>query len=58
MQCIELGKGDDYIWQVVRDAFAHKSTATLKARSASLLAFGRWKKDCIDGNVEWNFSSD
>ena len=47
MQCIELGKGDDYIWQVVRDAFAHKSTATLKARSASLLAFGRWKKTAM-----------
>ena len=44
MQCVELGKSDDYIWQVVRDAFASKSTATLRSRSASLLAFGRWKK--------------
>ena len=47
MQCIELGRSDDYIWQVIRDAFASKSTATLRARSASLLAFGRWKKTAL-----------
>jgi hypothetical protein len=47
MQCIELGKGDDYVWQVVKDAFANKSTATLKSRAASLLAFGRWKKTAM-----------
>ena len=48
MHSIELGKSEDYVWQVVRDAFANKSTATLKSRSASLLAFGRWKKTAMD----------
>eukprot|EP00435_Cladocopium_sp_Y103_P061011 s1864_g22.t1 len=49
MQCIEHGRSDDYIWQVVSDAFSCKSTSTLKSRAASLLAFGRWKRStCID----------
>ena len=47
MQCIELGRSDDYVWQVVHDAFSNKATSTLKARAASLLAFGRWKKTAV-----------
>ena len=47
MQCIEHGRSEDYIWQVVSDTFCNKATATLRARSASLLAFGRWKKTAI-----------
>ena len=47
MQCIELGRSDDYVWQVVHDAFANKATSTLKSRAASLLAFGRWKKTAV-----------
>ena len=49
MHSIELGKSEDYVWQVVRDAFANEFTATLKSRSASFLAFGRWKKTALDG---------
>jgi hypothetical protein len=30
MKCIELGRDDEYIWQVVADAFAHKSTSTFE----------------------------
>ena len=44
MQCIEHGRSDDYIWQVVSDTFSNKAVGTLRARSASLLAFGRWKR--------------
>ena len=44
MSCIEQGKSDDYIWQVVSDSFSCKATSTLRSRAASLLAFGRWKK--------------
>ena len=44
MQCIEHGKSDDYIWQVINDAFSSRAAATLKSRAASLLAFGRWKR--------------
>ena len=44
MTCIEQGKSDDYIWQVVADSFSCKSTSTLRSRAASLLAFGRWRK--------------
>ena len=44
MQCIELGRSEDYIWQVVNDAFSQKSQSTLRSRAASLLAFGRWKR--------------
>ena len=44
VKCIELGKDDEYIWQVVADAFAHKSTSTLKTRASSLLSFGRWRR--------------
>lgn len=43
-KCIELGKDDEYVWQVVADAFAHKSTSTLKTRASSLLSFGRWRR--------------
>ena len=49
MHCIEVGKTEDYIWQVVADAFSQKSTSTLKSRAASLLAFGRWKRSTIIG---------
>ena len=47
MHCIEHGRSEDYIWQVVNDAFANKSTATLRSRAASLLAFGRWKRSAV-----------
>ena len=50
MQCIELGRSDDYVWQVISDTLCQKSTATLKARSASLLAFGRWKRSLAFGS--------
>ena len=39
MKCIEQGKSDDYIWQVVADSFANKATSTLRSRATSLLAF-------------------
>ena len=51
MQCIELGRSDDYVWQVISDAFSNKSAATLRARSASLLSFGRWKKTAYPGSI-------
>ena len=51
MQCIELGRSDDYVWQVISDAFSNKSAATLKARSASLLSFGRWKRISYPGSM-------
>ena len=44
MYCLELGRSEDYIWQVIHDVFSQKSQSTLKSRAASLLAFGRWKK--------------
>lgn len=44
MQCIQNGKDEDFVFQVVADAFAGKSMSTLKSRAASLLAFGRWKR--------------
>ena len=49
MQCIEHGRSDDYVWQVISDTFCQKSTATLKTRAASLLAFGRWKRSMSFG---------
>ena len=51
MQCIEHGKSDDYIWQVINDAFSSRAAATLKSRAASLLAFGRWKR-----SISWGAS--
>ena len=51
MQCIELGRSDDYVWQVISDAFSNKSAATLRARSASLLSFGRWKRIAYPGSM-------
>eukprot|EP00435_Cladocopium_sp_Y103_P065166 s958_g27.t1 len=51
MQCIEHGKSEDYIWQVVADAFSQKATSTLKSRAASLLAFGRWRKATFIGEL-------
>ena len=51
MQCIELGRSDDYVWQVISDAFSNKSAAALRARSASLLSFGRWKKTAYPGSI-------
>ena len=55
MACIEQGRSDDYVWQVISDSFAGKSTATLRARSASLLAFGRWKKATFLGETSGIF---
>ena len=55
MRCIEIGKSDEYIWQVIADAFSNKSTATLKARASSLLAFGRWKRALGLGSAEGVF---
>eukprot|EP00435_Cladocopium_sp_Y103_P059180 s502_g21.t1 len=55
IQCIEHGKSDDYIWQVVADSFSRKAAATLKARASSLLAFGRWKKSLSLGSSEGVF---
>eukprot|EP00435_Cladocopium_sp_Y103_P001622 s4577_g1.t1 len=55
MRCIELGKSEDYIWQVVHDAFSSKATATLRARASSLLAFGRWKRSMCVGSSEGIF---
>ena len=52
MQCIEHGKSDDYIWQVINDAFSSRAAATLKSRAASLLAFGRWKRSFSWGASE------
>ena len=49
-QCIELGRGDDYVWQVLVDAFSGKAAATLKSRAASLLAFGRWRRSLTFGS--------
>ena len=43
MHCIEIGRSEDYIWQVVSDAFSSEATATLKSRAFSPLAFRRWK---------------
>lgn len=51
MNCIEQGKSDDYIWQVVADSFSSKATSTLRSRAASLLAFGRWKKAMCVGKT-------
>ena len=51
MQCIELGRSDDYVWQIISDTFSQKSTATLRARSASLLVFGRWKRSISLGST-------
>ena len=58
IQCIEHGKSEDYIWQVVSDAFSNKATATLKARASSLLAFGRWKRTTAVGNSDGVFPID
>lgn len=44
MQCIQAGKDDDFIFQIVADVFSGKATSTLKSRASSLLAFGRWKR--------------
>eukprot|EP00435_Cladocopium_sp_Y103_P070975 s73_g36.t1 len=55
MQCIELGKSDDYIWQVVADSFSRKAASTLKSRASSLLSFGRWKKSLSLGATEGIF---
>ncbi|CAL1135477.1 unnamed protein product [Cladocopium goreaui] len=55
MRCIELGKSEDYIWQVVADAFSQKATSTLKSRAASLLAFGRWKRATAAGQPQGIF---
>eukprot|EP00435_Cladocopium_sp_Y103_P028840 s2040_g7.t1 len=55
MQSIELGRGDDYIWQVIHDTFCNKSSSTLKSRAASLLAFGRWKKIAVPGELSGIF---
>lgn len=44
LEGIQLGKSDEYNWQVIQDVFENKSTSTLRTRAASLLAFGRWKK--------------
>ena len=55
MHCIELGRSDDYIWQVVSDVFSKKATATLKSRASSLLAFGRWKRSFSVGNSDGIF---
>lgn len=55
MRCIEIGKNDEYIWQVIADAFSNKATATLKARASSLLAFGRWKRALGLGSAEGVF---
>eukprot|EP00435_Cladocopium_sp_Y103_P001432 s3880_g1.t1 len=51
MQCIEHGKSEDYVWQVIADAFSQKATSTLRARAASLLAFGRWRKASFIGQL-------
>jgi hypothetical protein len=51
MSCIEQGKSDDYVWQVVADSFSNKATSTLRSRAASLLAFGRWKKAMCVGET-------
>ena len=37
-------KNEDAIFDILADSFADKFTLILKIRSASLLAFGRWKK--------------
>lgn len=55
MRCIELGKSEDYIWQVVADAFSQKATSTLKSRAASLLSFGRWKRASAAGQPQGIF---
>ena len=44
ISAVDQGKDEDAIFDILADSFADKSTSTLKARSASLLAFGRWKK--------------
>lgn len=44
MQCIQAGKSEDFVFQIVADVFAGKATSTLKSRAASLLSFGRWKR--------------
>ena len=55
MRCIELGKSEDYILQVVADAFSQKATSTLKSRAASLLSFGRWKRASAAGQPQGIF---
>ena len=50
MHCIEIGRSEDYIWQVVSDAFSSKATATLKSRASSPLAFRRWKRSFSVGS--------
>lgn len=44
MQCIQTGKDEDFVFQIISDVFSGKSTSTLKSRSSSLLSFGRWKR--------------
>ena len=51
MHCIEVGKSEDYVWQVIADAFSQKASSTLRSRAASLLAFGRWRKASFIGEL-------
>eukprot|EP00438_Fugacium_kawagutii_P012880 Skav209930 [mRNA] locus=scaffold1253:288684:290711:+ [translate_table: standard] len=44
MQCIQAGKDEDFIFQIVSDVFNCKATSTLRSRASSLLSFGRWKR--------------
>ena len=50
LAAIDQGKSEDDIFDIITDSFADKATSTLRSRSASLLAFGRWKKS-IYGEV-------
>jgi len=50
LAAIDQGKSKDDIFDIISDSFAEKATSTLRSRSASLLAFGRWKKS-IYGEV-------
>ena len=50
ISAIDQGKSEDSIFDIIQDSFADKATSTLRARAASLLAFGRWKKS-IFGEV-------
>jgi len=43
-QCIQNGRDEDFVFQVVADTFAGKFTSTLRMRAASLLSFGGWKR--------------
>ena len=50
LAAIDQGKSKDDSFDIISDSFAEKATSTLRSRSASLLAFGRWKKS-IYGEV-------